>query len=68
MAFSPRWWITIYVGSRKGVKKKKPGDLYIFKKKKKVSRFSNKFIDHFDLSLDENFFETIRVKRDEGER
>lgn len=28
VASSPRWWITIYVGSRKGVKKN-PGDLYI---------------------------------------
>lgn len=54
--------------SKRCKKKKTRRSLYFFKKKKKVSRFSNKFIDHFDLSLDENFFETIRVKRDEGER
>lgn len=52
------WWITIYVGSRKGVKKK---NLYFFKKIKKS--VSNILYISIYLSM-KNLFETIRVKRE----
>lgn len=51
------WWITIYVGSRKGVKK-----TYIFFKKIKKSVSNILYISIY-LSM-KNLFETIRVKRE----
>lgn len=69
VASSPRWWITIYVGSRKGVKKNP--QISIFKKKGKSVSFLKYiyiYIQIISIYLSmKNLFETIRVKRDERE-
>lgn len=53
------WWITIYVGSRKGVKK-----IYFFLKKEKCL----KYIIYFDLSLDEKLVRDNPREKRERER
>lgn len=55
------WWITIYVGSQKGIKK----NLYFFQKNKEKCL---KYIIYFDLSLDEKLVRDNPREKRERER